>query len=228
MESDEAGSAGRAFLLIERGDPYAPRTRIGLGVDPIIIGRRSAASSPDIAFDSAFVSRRHIAIVPRTEGYVAVDQGSKNGSRLNDAVLEEGLAVPIGKGDRLSLADDAAILFFMVEEDSSTMGLGDELGGSGVDLDDARREIVVHGASMRLSGNLYALFRVLYLNRGRAVSNAEIREAVWPERARDEDGVPTAADLEINTLVMRLRKRLGESGGLVCNLRGYGYMLDID
>lgn len=228
MKSDESEAAGRAFILIERGEPYPARARVALGGAPILVGRPSADTSPGIAFDNAFISRRHLVIEPKDGGYVAVEQGSKNGTSLNGEALREGLPAALRRGDCLSLAGEAAVLFFLIEQDSRTLGLGGKKAGTEVALDDARREIVVRGSVIRLSGNLYALFRVLYLNRARAVSNADIREAVWPERARDETGVPNAADLEINTLVMRLRKRLGDCGGLVCNLRGYGYMLDID
>ena len=107
------------------------------------------------------------------------------------------------------------------------MGLGGELGGSGWTWTTRDGRSWFMGPGSRLSGTSTPFSRAVPQSR-RAVSNAEIREAVWPERARDEDGVPTAADLEIDTLVMRLRKRLEESGGLVSNLRGYGYMLDID
>jgi pSer/pThr/pTyr-binding forkhead associated (FHA) protein len=228
MEADKRDKTKRAFLFIERGEPYSARTRFGLGESPTSVGRASIDASPDIAFENTHISRKHLMIEFRDGAYFAIDPGSKNGTCLNDSALERGLSAEIHSGDRLRLANDAAILLFATEEDLGTESMSQKAEEANVDLDDARREIAVDGKAIRLSGNLYSLFRALYLNRGRAVSNSEIREAVWPERARDESGVPNAADLEINTLVMRLRKRLGESGGLICNLRGYGYMLDID
>lgn len=219
----------QAFLVVVRGEPYPAGTRFGLGRGSTTIGRRSSDSNPDIAFDSLCVSRRHLVIEWRDGSYFAADRGSKNGTRINGAALEEGLAARIRDGDRLSLAADAVIFAFTTQVDSGTLSARGADGDRRTDigLDDERREIAIDGRALRLSGNLYALFRVLYLNRGRAVSNAEIRASVWPDRAKDELGVPNAADVEINTLVMRLRKRLEDYGGLVCNLRGYGYMLDI-
>jgi two-component system response regulator QseB len=217
-----------AVLIIERGAPFPPMTRIALRQGSTAVGRRSADSAPDLAFESACISRRHLVIEAREGAYFATEGGSKNGTLLNGAALEAGLPRELREGDRLSLAGDAAVLLFSVEEAPDTASLEPGRGESKVRFDDARREILVRGMTIELSGNLYSLFRVLYVNRGRAVSGAEIREAVWPERARDEGGAPNAADSEVNTLVMRLRKKLSGADGLISNLRGYGYMLDIE
>jgi pSer/pThr/pTyr-binding forkhead associated (FHA) protein len=227
MKSKPPGKVGEVFLLIEKGGSYPAQTRFRLDKRQTVIGRRSSTESPDIAFDSPFVSRRHLVIESRDGKYFAIDEGSTNGSSINALVLDKNVAIEIHDCDRIKLANDAVVLQFVTEKDSDTLPAEKESSAPDIILDDSRKEIIVRGKSMRLSGNLYRLFQVLYGNRGRAVSNSEIRVAVWPERARDEGGIPNAADVEINTLVMRLRKKLGVHSSQICNLRGYGYMMDI-
>jgi DNA-binding winged helix-turn-helix (wHTH) protein len=57
-------------------------------------------------------------------------------------------------------------------------------------LDHERREVTLDGRPLALSGRLYDLLCLLYENRGRAVSDREIKAAVWQERGLGTDGLP--------------------------------------
>jgi hypothetical protein len=226
MDATRNHKGKRGFLVVVQGTPHVSGTRFPIPSGSLSIGRISSDFIPDIAFDSTLISRNHLSIESRDGIYFAVDMGSKNGSSLNGTPFDEGVQYEMHDGDRLGMAGSDVVLAFLTEEDSGTESAGARCAGPAIGFDDERREITISGKTLRLSGNLYELFGVLYRNRGRAVSNEEIRKAVWPERAHDERGVPNAADLEITNIVKRLREKLGDGGGLIRNCRGYGYILD--
>jgi Protein of unknown function (DUF3662)/FHA domain len=60
--------------------------RLALGTDPITIGRLDEC---DITIDDANVSRRHAEIRPERDGYVLLDLGSTNGTRVNGLPVHE-------------------------------------------------------------------------------------------------------------------------------------------
>jgi DNA-binding winged helix-turn-helix (wHTH) protein len=95
-------------------------------------------------------------------------------------------------------------------------------------LDQERREVIVDGQPMTLSGKLYELLEMLYENQGQAVSTHDIKKAVWQERGLGVDGMPLVTNDEVTTLIYRLRKRLGPHGDLIRTVPGYGYMLDLE
>lgn len=72
--------------------------RVPLDRDRLVIGRGEEA---DFILDDPSVSREHVAVEFGLRGYVAVDLGSANGSRLNgekrdELVLEEGFTIEVG------------------------------------------------------------------------------------------------------------------------------------
>ena len=84
-----------------------PAREIVLDRDELRIGRgRGADPDPpdiDLASDPA-VSRLHATLVRQEDGsYAVVDQGSTNGTRLNDEpeAIEAGAPVPVADGDRI-------------------------------------------------------------------------------------------------------------------------------
>lgn len=105
---------------IERGDiiesefpfpKYAPERRFSFADGPVRIGRASVSRglSPEIdltgpPLDPA-VSHLHAQLLRHDEGWVVVDLGSANGTRLNDAEepLEAETEIPIKQGDRIHL-----------------------------------------------------------------------------------------------------------------------------
>ncbi|CAN5597559.1 DUF3662 and FHA domain-containing protein [soil metagenome] len=86
------GGAGAGSLVLPTGD------RIPLGEDVITIGRRPEST---IVLSDPNVSRNHAEIRPAGAGWVLVDLGSTNGSRVNGArvsihPLEDGNEISFG------------------------------------------------------------------------------------------------------------------------------------
>jgi len=90
---------GTRLVLIENGKerPYAVYDVTHLGRDE---------SKADIAFDNTRVSRLHATLVKEDEDFVLYDQGSKNGTWVNEQrlpfkghrVLENGDIIDLGQG----------------------------------------------------------------------------------------------------------------------------------
>lgn len=74
-----------------------------IGYTGVQIGRDSA--SAQIVVRDPRVSKRHVWIGPSSEGFVAVDHGSTNGTWLNGQRITEALIRP---GDRLEISDSVA------------------------------------------------------------------------------------------------------------------------
>ena len=77
------GAGGRAGSLI-LGDGR----RVSLGEDAAVIGRASECTVP---LNDPRASRRHAEIRPRDDGFVVVDLGSMNGTRVNGVPVHEHL-----------------------------------------------------------------------------------------------------------------------------------------
>jgi hypothetical protein len=216
-----------AFLIVERGEPYQPGEALPLVGDRVWLGRASEGWEPDIAFDSPFISRWHATIECKEGVYFLTDNPeNRHGTSLNGKRLAPGEPRELQDRDRISLARDAAVLIF-----ATASPIGSETWdypGSLLILDPERREVMLDGRPLALSGKLYDLLHLLYENRGQAVRARDIKKAVWNERALGADGMPLVTNEEVSTLVYRLRKRLGPYGSLVCTIKGYGYMLDLE
>lgn len=105
---------------VERGDiiaadfpfpKYAAERRFSFPAGPVRIGRASATRglSPEIdltgpPLDPA-VSHLHAQLLRHDEGWVVVDLGSANGTRLNESAepLEAETEIPVKRGDRIHL-----------------------------------------------------------------------------------------------------------------------------
>lgn len=84
------GGAGTGVLVLPDG------TRVPLGEYAVSIGR---GADSVIVLGDPNVSRRHAEVRPRGDGYVVVDLGSTNGTRVNGALVSER---PLADGDVLS------------------------------------------------------------------------------------------------------------------------------
>jgi DNA-binding response OmpR family regulator len=140
--------------------------------------------------------------------------------------------------DRISLARDEVVLVFYTASpaggqtwdypESQPEPPMAEKPDSVLTLDLERREVILDGKPLTISGKLYELLQLLYQNQGRAVEAGDIKRAVWPERGLGADGMPLVTNEEVTTLVYRLRKRLERYGDLVRSVPGFGYMLDVE
>jgi pSer/pThr/pTyr-binding forkhead associated (FHA) protein len=77
---EAASMAGAGSIVLPTGD------RIVLGEETLTIGR---LPSCDIPVPDPNVSRKHAEIRPSGAGYVVVDLGSTNGTRVNGATVNE-------------------------------------------------------------------------------------------------------------------------------------------
>jgi DNA-binding winged helix-turn-helix (wHTH) protein len=228
-----------AFLIVEKGEPYQPGEALPLVGEKVWLGRPSEGWVPDIPFDSPFISRRHATIECKDGVHFLTDSPeNRHGTSLNGKRLAPGKPRELQDRDRISLARDAAVLIFATAApiggetwdypESQPEPGADQVPGPPLILDPERREVILDGRRLALTGKLYDLIALLYENRGRAVSAHDIKRAVWKERPLGADGMPLVTDDETRTLVYRLRKRLEPYGSLVRTVKGYGYMLDLE
>ncbi|HEY7411129.1 MAG TPA: FHA domain-containing protein [Vicinamibacteria bacterium] len=84
--------------------PDGQRRDFDLGPTPLLIGREEDA---DIQVDEPLVSRAHARIEQRPEGYVVLDLGSTNLTRVNGEVVSQRL---LQHGDEVRFA--RAVCFY--------------------------------------------------------------------------------------------------------------------
>jgi pSer/pThr/pTyr-binding forkhead associated (FHA) protein len=221
-----------AYLHVLKGDSNTQYQPVLLPRALFWIGRDGLEQRPDLCFQTPSISRRHAEIRFQDDGYYLVDH-SKNGTKINQNKVEKDHPYPLQSGDYIYLCqDDQVILCFSIspsdEEtiqgpaDSSNIPVVSE--DTGLRLDTDKREVWLDGVKRKLSPKEYLLFEVLYRNRGKIVSDDEIKKAVWDERAK-ENGVPLVFSWEINALIYRMREDLGLEKDWVVNKHGCGYYL---
>ncbi len=94
---------GEACLVMVVGDEIG--RRIALGVEPLVVGRSSAA---DLLLDIDKVSPMHAKIVCTADGHMLCDLGSMNGTLVNDRQVVEH---PLRDGDQIRIG--RAVLKFL-------------------------------------------------------------------------------------------------------------------
>jgi pSer/pThr/pTyr-binding forkhead associated (FHA) protein len=87
--------AGVGMLVVKRGPNSG--SRFALDADVVTAGRHPDS---DIFLDDITVSRRHVEIHRRADGYVVRDAGSLNGTYVNRERIEEG---ELHDGDELQV-----------------------------------------------------------------------------------------------------------------------------
>lgn len=236
--------ASDAFLIVVKGAPYQNGDALLLSgeklssKDGILLGRTWQDHRPDFAFDSPYVSRRQANINWVDGKYYLTDvPGNRHGTWLNNERLAPGAPQEIKQGDHIGLAQEEVMLTFVTAallagetwdfptRQPPPRKLPEPVPA--VYVDKERHDVLVDGEPRVLVGKPFALLCLLYDNRGRAVSDADIKKAVWPERALGPDGVPLVGDEELAALVYRLRERLEPHGDLIRTVPRYGYMLDL-
>jgi len=97
------------------------------------------------------------------------------------------------------------------------------IGFGNLELHIKRREVQVEGRLVALTATELRILEVLLNRKGEVLSRAELTEAAV--------GRPLEAyDRSVDTLVSKLRRKLGEAGARgaeIRSLRGHGYVLDI-
>ncbi len=218
------------FLVVESGDPYKKGDRIHLIEQNMTLGRSWDMESPEIAFSSSYVSRKHAVITYNDGRYYISDLNSKHGTRLNGKDIDPDLPYELNKGDCIELVKGMVTLIYRHEIDfDKTITLTQLLPkeASGISVDVNRREIMLDGNPVSISGKERELLVLLYEHKNTAVSYDQIKVKLWPERILTADGIPDVGNDEINALVYRLRKRLGDYGRIIVTIAKYGFILDM-
>lgn len=86
-------------------------------------------------------------------------------------------------------------------------------------VDLRRRELVIGGEALALSRREFALLACLASEPGRVFTKRELVRTCWAERA------PAPESRALETLVVRLRRRLGPHSPLLVTVWGVGYVL---
>ena len=85
------GGAAVGSIYLEDG------RRVQIGEDPLVIGRMPEC---DVPLSDSNVSRRHAEVRRQGTGFVVVDRGSTNGTRVNGAQVKERL---LNNGDEITV-----------------------------------------------------------------------------------------------------------------------------
>ena len=172
----------------------------------------------DVVVDDPFVSRRHAEIAWDGEAYVLHDLGSRNGTRVNGSRVFE--PARLKHGDVIALGD--VTLVFQMTDETLLRG-GEPSGALRVDVDSA--EAWVGERRLELTAKEFRALTFLYQRAGAVCSKEDLAAHVWPEYGG------TVADYNIEQLISRLRRKLGEDPGgsrRLLTVRGLGYRLVVD
>jgi DNA-binding response OmpR family regulator len=160
------------------------------------------------------------------------DLASKHGTEINNKSIPPGEPIMLNHHDRISLAHGAAVLQLVVLHslDDETMEITTaSLAAEPVislKLDIQKRQCSIGPRVIALSPKEWNLLYLLHSRQGQAVSLAEVKTAVWPERQLLSGQVPSVGIEEINLLIYRVRQKLGNEGTWIKNIRGMGCMLE--
>lgn len=193
-----------AYLVTADG----ARHRVGATT---VIGR---APECDVVLTSNHVSRRHAEVRWDGEAFRIADLESLNGTKVSRETITE--ARTLASGDTIELAD--CTLRFERGVGTETQIFFPER--EGLVIDRATHEVSLNGEAIDLTPKEFLLLALLEGRAPAVVEYATIAAEVWPEL----DGeVP---EDNIAQLAARLRRKLGKSGEMVANVRGFGYRLE--
>lgn len=190
---------------------------------PLSIGRDPSC---DIVLDSQFASRRHARVEERKDGWVIVDEGSRNGIELNGRRAPS--PARLREGDEVRIAD-AWLSFRRTSEVESTRLWSPQDAEARrpeapLYVDTQAREVWICGRKLEppLSKQEFDLLALLYERAGAVCLRPEIGEAIWGAE-RYDDGM-------LYRLVFRLKEKLERDPSrprFVVNVPGVGYKLEI-
>ncbi|MGD8192724.1 FHA domain-containing protein [Brevibacillus ginsengisoli] len=221
------------FLIVEKGNPYPFHEVIPVTKNEVLLGRSWKGYDPEITFSSMYISRKHAVITNDNNQFYIADLMSMHGTEVNGNPINQ-LPYLLRDGDTITLAKGEAVLSFnnTLEQDlgkTSEFRIPPEImmESTGLAVHPDRREVLVDGEPLYLSGKDIDLFMLLYQKVNQAVSYDEIKLKIWPERVTQTADIPDVGRDEVNALVYRLRKKLGKYGDRVVTVPRFGYMLDL-
>jgi pSer/pThr/pTyr-binding forkhead associated (FHA) protein len=223
------------WLVVEKGAPHKSDTLIKLSEKELILGRSSdQGSSPDIAFGSLFISRKHCRIHYNGTQALLFDLGSRHGTMINENVVLPKTPHILQRGDKIILAKGIVVLRFEqgIQYDetmdfSATQRVALKNIIQPVIVNTEKHECLIYGKRIPLTHKEWCCFNLLYTNVNKLVTFDELKKVVWAERKTDEAFSPDVGTDEINVLLYRLRKKLGTQSNLIKNIRGCGCILEL-
>lgn len=227
-----------ASLIVELGAPHEKGCRFLLEKSKVCLGRATRSFTPDIAFSSMLVSRKHCCLEKLDGKWTVSELGSKHGTLLNGKLLPPGVACTLQPGDTIGLASNLVLLRFILSSEldqtfefTGTQPLKNKTSTQSkipFTIDPAKQAVEIDQAEVYLSLKEWRLLELLYRNKNKLVSYEEIRREVWDERNISPDGLPDVGADELNILVYRLRRKLGNQSGRLITRRGQGCILELD
>ena len=189
----------------------------------LLIGRDPECN---VVISDRQVSRFHVRITTTPDGIQLEDLGSKNGSCLNGAQVNE--PVYLQDGDLIQIA---LVQQFVFLSSDSTMpmdqrGRLNAAGKGKLRLDPRSRRVWVGEEELipPLSVPQFNLLNLLYNQTGDVVSRQDLMLAVWGE----EEAI-SVSDQAMDALIRRLRYRIEEKDPdhtYIITVRGHGVRLD--
>jgi len=104
-------------------------------------------------------------------------------------------------------------------------GKGESLQTNLIRIDDLsidleRKMLKIYDEPVNLTRKEFEILALLITNRGKYISRNEILDRVW-----SDDVIVTERNVDVN--IARLRKKIGEYGGMIKGRSGYGYCFEI-
>ena len=189
----------------------------------ILIGRDPECN---VVISDRQVSRFHARINLTPDGVVLEDLGSKNGSCLNGAQVNEPAFLQDGDLIQIALVQQ---FVFLSSDSTLPMDQRSRLNASGkgkLRLDPRSRRVWVGEEELipPLSVPQFNLLNLLYNQAGDVVSRQDLMLAVWGE----EEAI-SVSDQAMDALIRRLRYRIKEKDPdhtYIITVRGHGVRLD--
>jgi FHA domain/Transcriptional regulatory protein, C terminal len=188
---------------------------------PVVLGRDPGC---EVVLDSQFISRRHARVEASADGYVLVDEGSRNGTLLNGERLRK--PARLEPGDEIRIAD-FVIYYRRPGDPESTQAWDPSLlasGGAppGLYVDVTGREVWILGEKMTkpLSKQEFDLLSLLYERSEEVVGKDAIGGLIW--------GAGNYDDNMLHRLLFRLKEKIEPDPAhprFVVNVPGVGYKL---
>jgi hypothetical protein len=135
-------------------------------------------------------------------------------------------ALPLEGGENSSLVEAGLIsggryIGSILEQFVRRQKVAGLLQGGPFLLDLRRNQAIAAGKPVHLTPTEFSLLKILLQNPGRVLTPLEIETSLWPgEQILDPD--------RARGVVKKLRNALGETGELLVNRRGLGYLLAVD
>lgn len=201
----------KAYLVVNKLAPglkvegCGEHSEIPLGDHPVVVGRPTTDSVPDIKVTGdRRISREHVYISydPDRNCFVLCDRNSKWGTYLDDVALEKGKDHVLEDGQRIGLTatEDGTLVEF------SFVTSGATVPRKGLEIIVRERVARMDDKKLDLRPAEWKVLKVLYENRRHPCSVDKIVILGWPDGADNPDKYPGNSAIE--QYIHRLREEI--------------------